>query len=172
MNAVKTDDIPTEIRPATPADIPAIVRVTNLAYEVEAFCLEGRRIDAEEVRERMESGQFLVIEDASDASVLRGSAYMSVVDGRGYLGLLSVDPACQGRGLARALITAVEVRSRLAGCSFLDITVVNLRKELFPFYTKLGFAPAAILPFPRPQKMLQPLHLVQMTKALRPVEEL
>lgn len=146
--------------------------MTNEAYVVEHFCLQGDRTDDADVRARMETGRFLVIEDATDQSILRGSVFMSMADGRGYLGTLSVDPKFQGKGIAKALVTAVEDQCREAGCNFLDITVVNLRKELFPFYMKLGFTASAVLPFPRPVKVLQPLHLVQMTKPLGAAEDL
>lgn len=161
-----------EPRIARPSDIPEIVRVTNCAYVVEHFCLQGDRTDAEDVRARMATGQFLVVEDPADRSILRGVVLLSIQDGRGYLGTLSVDPPFQGKGLARVLVAAVEAECRSAGCDFLDLTVINLRRELFPFYGRLGFSPTAVLPFPRPAKVLQPLHLVQMTKALRPAEEL
>ena len=167
----RTNPIDFEIRAATVADIPAIVRVTNLAYGVEAFCIQGQRIDAGEVQARMGSGGFLVIDDALEAATLRASVYTSLIGGRGYLGILSVAPGHQGRGLARALIAAVEERCRRADCDFLDISVVNLRQELFPFYARQGFVATSILPFPSPDRCLQPLHLVQMTKALGPQEE-
>ena len=160
------------VRPATAADLAEIVRVTNAAYVVEQFCLAGDRTDAADVAARMTAGRFLVIEDPEDPSILRGAVYLSVQGGRGYLGTLAVDPPFQGRGLALALVAAVERQCRGEGRDFLDLTVVNLRRELFPFYARLGFVASAVLPFPRPAKQLRPLHLVQMTKPLRPAEEL
>ena len=161
-----------KVRDAHPSDAKEITRVTNAAYVAEHFCLQGDRTDEADVHARMASGRFLVIEDPSDPTRLCGSVFLSMADGRGYLGTLSVDPKSQGKGIAKVLVAAVEERCRQGGCSFLDITVVNLRKELFPFYAKLGFNPSAILPFPRPAKMLQPLHLIQMTKPLRAIEDL
>lgn len=160
------------IRMANARDIDEIVRVTNAAYVVEQFCLRGDRTDAADVAARMRTGRFLVIEDASQPGTLRALAYLSIEADRGYLGTLSVNPVHQGKGLAKTLVSDVEDRCRMEGLRFLDITVVNLRKDLFPFYAKLGFAPMATLPFPRPDKALQPLHLVQMTKALRAPEDL
>ncbi len=171
MNASITAD-GTSIRMANARDIDEIVRVTNAAYVVEQFCLRGDRTDAADVATRMRTGRFLVIEVTPQPGTLRALAYLSIEADRGYLGTLSVDPAHQGHGLAKALVSDVEDRCRMEGLRFLDITVVNLRKDLFPFYTKLGFAPMATLPFPRPDKALQPLHLVQMTKALRATEDL
>ena len=68
-------------------------------------------------------------------------------------------------------MVAVEAHCREAGCTHLDLSVVNLRRELFPYYAKLGFLPTAVLPFPREEKVITPLHLVQMSKALWPREE-
>jgi GNAT superfamily N-acetyltransferase len=160
------------IRVALASDVDEIVRVTNLAYEVERFCLQGDRTDAADVVSQMRLGRFLVIDGTQRLRTLRASVFLSIEADRGYLGTLSVDPSCQGAGFARALVAAVEDHCRAEGCLFLDISVVNLRKELFPFYAKLGFAPMAILPFPRPEKVLRPLHLVQMTKPLFTIEDL
>jgi GNAT superfamily N-acetyltransferase len=159
------------IRLASLADIPEIVRVTNMAYVVERFCIQGNRTDAMDVQSHMKGGRFLVIEDPSRAGTLVGSVYLAITAERGYLGILAVDPGHQGTGLAKALVTAVEALCREAGCSVLDIAVVNLRQELFPFYEKLGFVPTGTLPFPQPDKVLRPLHLIQMTKTLHPTPE-
>jgi GNAT superfamily N-acetyltransferase len=157
---------PHPIRVAADADVASLVSLTNRAYEVEAFCLRGHRTNDQDLRSLMETGTFLLLEDPALPGRLQGSVYTSQSEGRGYLGLLSVHPECQGRGLARRLVQAVEDRCREAGCRFLDLSVVNLRTELLPFYAKLGFEATGALPFPRPEKVLQPLHLIQMTKAL------
>jgi GNAT superfamily N-acetyltransferase len=160
------------IRVADVSDVDEIVRITNAAYLIEQFCLAGDRTDTSDVRSQMGKGRFLVAPAPMNPRNLCGSVYMSIADGRGYLGLLSVDPSFQGRSVAKVLVASVEDHCREEGCGFLDITVVNLRRELFPFYLKLGFSPTAVLPFPRPSKMIQPLHLVQMTKALRAPHDL
>jgi GNAT superfamily N-acetyltransferase len=160
------------IRLAGNSDVEEIVRVTNAAYAVEQFCLSGDRTDSADIRSLMEKGRFLVVPHAETPSTLIASVYMSYSNGRGYLGILSVDPQYQGHGIAKALVSAVEDHCRREGCGFLDINVVNLRNELFPYYSQLGFAPSAVLPFPRPAKALQPLHLIQMTKALYTAQNL
>ena len=159
------------IRLADRSDVAEIVRVTNLAYIVEQFCLAGDRTDAADVRALMEQGSFLVVHQASHPSTLDASVYMSVAYGRGYLGLLAVDPKHQGKGFAKALVASVEAHCRLEHCRWLDLSVVNLRTELFPYYERLGFTPSAVLPFPRPAKILRPLHLIQMSKELFPASD-
>jgi GNAT superfamily N-acetyltransferase len=158
------------IRAATEADLPEIVRVTNAAYVVEAFCIRGDRTDLAESGARMATGTFFVAEEEGR---LLGSVYASQPEPRrAYLGTLAVDPSAQGRGLSKALIAAVEAWAQDRGCAFLDLTMVNLRAELFPFYRNLGFAPIDTLPFPVPDKLIRPCHLVKMTKALLPDDQL
>jgi GNAT superfamily N-acetyltransferase len=161
------------VRKATLADVPEIVRITNAAYQVEAFCIRGDRTSAQEVMERMGAGAFLVLEDPNRPDHLLGSVFLSYPSlTRAYLGILAVDPAAQGRGLARQLVEAVEQASRESGRAFLDLSVVNLRTELFPFYQRLGYAPYNTAAFPEPDKRLKPCHLVLLTKPLMPAEQL
>lgn len=167
MNAPLARPTPPVIRIAIDADVDEIVRVTNRAFLAEAFCVSGDRTDAADIRNRFASGQFFVIDDPADHSRLLGSVYCSIANGRGYLGLIAVDSAAQGLGLSRRLVEAVEARGRDAGCSFLDITVVNVREDLFAFYAKFGFVACDVLPFPVPERALRPLLLVKMTKPLR-----
>lgn len=159
------------MRIADAEDIPEIVRVINLAYQAEAFCLEGDRTDPQDVRTLMDAGLFLVEPRAEGG--IQGTVYLrSEGEARWYLGLLSVDPALHGRGLGRLLVEAVEKYCRDQGGKFLDLTVVNARRELFEFYPHLGFAPHGVMPFPRPVKLKFPCHLVKFTKALIPAWEL
>jgi len=154
------------IRRASLTDLDAIVAVTNRAFVSERFCVSGDRTDAADVRQRFDAGIFFVIDDCADRGRLRGSVFCSMEHARGYMGLLAVDPDAQGQGHARSLLAAVEQQCRDGGCNFLDITVVNMREDLFPIYARLGFAACDVLPFPVPERALQPLHLVKMTKPL------
>ena len=156
-----------QVRNATIDDVHAIVNVTNRAFVSEQFLVTGDRTDAADIFQRFETGVFFVADDPADNARLLGSVFCSIDNSRGYLGLLSVDPDVQGRGHSRLLVAAVEDQCRAANCNFLDITVVNARNDLFPFYAKLGFAAFDVLPFPVPERALEPLLLVKMTKPLR-----
>jgi hypothetical protein len=62
------------VRVADPNDVPEVVRVTNLAYVVESFFIEGDRTDEAEARALMAQPQstFLVIDDPA----LAGCRYL------------------------------------------------------------------------------------------------
>jgi len=116
-------------RPAAPADLPRLVRIINAAYSIESF-LDGTRTDLEHLTASLQTGTILVLEEA-DGNPL-ASVYAEVRGERGYLGLLAVDPAHQGRGLARLVVEAAAEHLRRQGCRALDISVLSLRTELLP----------------------------------------
>ena len=126
------------VRVATRDDAPALARIISQAFEVERFFKVGDRTNPGEVAGLMRDGEFLVLEDPP--GTLAGCVYVKRRrQSRSYFGMLSIDPALQGRGLGRALVDEVESRARAAGCRYMDIQVVNLREGLPPFYRRLGY---------------------------------
>ena len=160
----------TQLRIARADEAPAVAALVNAAFQVEAFFKRGDRTDAAEIGDLMQRGEFLVLDHskAPDGSGtgLAASVYTRTNGDRGYFGMLSIDPRSQGRGLGRSIIAAVESRLRTQGCRAVDIQVVNLRKELPPFYERLGYVASGTLPFPDDGSATQPCHFVVMTKGL------
>jgi len=74
-----------------------------------------------------------------------------------------VNPARQGSGLGKRLMTFAEQRTAAAACQSLDIRVVNLRTELPPFYHALGFVETGTEPLTDPA-LKKPAHFIHMTK--------
>lgn len=136
------------IREATAADAPVIARIVNQAYEVERAFIDGDRTSEAEVRRHLEHGRFLLLEEDREPV---GCVYIEEQDGRGYLGMLSVLPDRQGGGRGRMLIDAVERACRSAGCSAVDLWIVDLREELPGFYRRLGYLPNGEKPFTDPR---------------------
>jgi ribosomal protein S18 acetylase RimI-like enzyme len=80
--------------------------------------------------------------------------------------MLSIDPACQRKGLGRQLIDAAEARARDRGCRVIDIHIVDLREELPPYYRRLGYVETGTLPFSEPERASRPCSFVVMSKRL------
>ena len=157
-------DQPVQIRIAEPSDARQIMAVINSAFRVaeEFFCFEDR-ITLEEVERLFTTGTFLLAE--SDR-LLAGCVYVELRGERSYLGLLSVDQSRQQGGLGSLLMNAGEKHCRERGSSFMDIYLVNLRTELFPFYQKRGYVETGTHPFPPEVKTTVPCHFITMAKQL------
>ena len=138
------------IRVATSADRPQLIRLINSAFSIETF-LEGK-------------GSVLMAEDSSGC--LLASVYLERRGERGYLGMLAVDPAHQGKGFARRMVQAAEDQFRAQGCRALEIVVLNLRPDLLPIYRRFGFVETETIDFKtsRPLKPGFECHGIVMEK--------
>ena len=152
-----------EPRAATADDAVAIVRLVNRAFLVEQFFVDGDRTTVEEILEMQRRGRFLVVEDAH---ALVACVYIEIQESRGYFGLLSVDPDCQGQGLGRLLVERAEEYCRIAGCHVMDIRVVDVRRELPPFYQNLGYREIRREPFSQPARARIACEFIVMSKEL------
>lgn len=153
------------IRIATPVDRAAMIPVINDAFAIETF-LEGTRTDDVRLTGMMGTGSFMVAED--DAGRIIASVYVEIRSTRGYIGMLAVDPALQGKGLGRAMIEAAEDHCRRLNCVAMDLTVLNLRPDLPPRYRKLGYVESGTEEFvpSRPLKDGMRCHCIVMSKTL------
>lgn len=139
-------------RLAAAADSARIIEVVNAAFSIEDF-LEGTRTDEARLAAMMEKGKILLAEDANGKVV--GSIYYELRGKRGYLGMLAIEPAEQGRGLARKIVEAAEGRLRSAGCDEVEIIVLNMRPDLLPLYKRFGFVQTGTTQF-APSRTLKP----------------
>ncbi len=146
------------------ADAGSIAQLVNTAFRPERFFIDADRTDPEKVRALLAMGKFLL---AEEAQTVVGCVYVELRGERGYFGLLAVDPAEQRAGVGSSLIKAAEDYCRAAGCLVMDLTIVNLRKELPGYYRRRGYEENGTLPFPEDQHSPKmPCHLIRMTKTL------
>ncbi len=153
------------VRPAAPADRPALIPLINSAFSIETF-LEGTRTDEDRLASMMQKGSILLAEDGSGQ--LLACVYTELRGTRGYLGQLAVDPAHQGAGLGRFIVETAEDRFRQQGCEAVDISVLSLRPELPPIYRRFGYIETGTEEFcpSRPLKSGAACHCIVMSKRL------
>ncbi|MET0892779.1 MAG: GNAT family N-acetyltransferase [Pseudoxanthomonas sp.] len=149
-------------RPATVADIPALVTLVTSAYRgdvsrqgwtTEADLLDGQRIDPEVLRldiERLRSRVILAESQDLDGPVLAACVHVAEEDGAGYLGMFSVRPDSQGGGIGKQVMAEAEryVREELR-LPAMRMTVIDVRGELIAFYERRGYRRTGVTkPFP------------------------
>ena len=152
------------LRPAKGQDVEAIVRLVNVAFLAERPFIKGDRINAEGVQEMLARGRFLL---AEQDGVLAACVFVNPQGERAHLGLVSVDPALQGKGLGSRLMAAVEVYCRATGYREMELRFINHRTDLARFYQKMGYAETGVTEqLPDQTRVKVPFHFVQMCKRL------
>jgi N-acetylglutamate synthase-like GNAT family acetyltransferase len=143
MNDSKTDTthpVPSEqlySRLATEADVETITKLINRAFAHGHTYLLEERIQAEQVEEYMRKGHFLLIEEEGQIVGLRYVEFLG--DARAYIGLLSVAPDKQRRGLGRRLNEASEQFCRENGCKVIEGLVLNFNEAILEKNKRLGY---------------------------------
>ncbi|HEY5970469.1 MAG TPA: GNAT family N-acetyltransferase [Pseudoxanthomonas sp.] len=149
-------------RPATFADIPALVELVTSAYRgdlsrqgwtTEADILDGQRIDAEVLRgdiERPRSRVILAERGHGGNGELLACVHVAEEDGAGYLGMFSVRPDGQGSGIGKRVMVEAERYAREdLQLPAMRMTVIDIRDELIAFYERRGYRRTGIKkPFP------------------------
>lgn len=138
------------IRPATAADVPALLQLVHAAYRgeggwtTEAGLIDGSRTDADELTALL---PHLLVAEQDGTPV--GCCALTQRGERGHFGLFAVDPVRQGAGLGSALLTAAEERTRELGLAEVEMTVLAPRSELIAYYARRGYqATGETRPFP------------------------
>ncbi|UYZ64034.1 GNAT family N-acetyltransferase [Hymenobacter weizhouensis] len=165
--------------PATAADIPAVVALVNSAYRgessrqgwtTEADLLDGSRTDADDLHSILAAPGATLLLARTAAGELLGSVYLKHQAPDLYLGMLTVVPTQQGRGLGKQLLAAAEAHARSLGCTSILMTVISVRHELLAWYERHGFArtgeTASFPADPRFGQPRQPLELLVLRKEL------
>lgn len=135
------------MRVATDADVSAIRRVINAAFVVERPIFDNDRIDDAGVRDYMAKGKFLLHEEP--AGNLIACVYLEVSNGRCYLGLLSISPQHQGKGLAPQVMSMAEDFARKANCDTIWLRTLSARTPpLRSFYERFGYKLVEMAPLP------------------------
>ena len=151
------------VRRARTADLPALARLINRAYAVEAFFVEGERTTVGELADLLERGHFLVLDRA--AGEMAAAIYVALDGVHASFGMLAVAPELQRLGLGRRLVALAEALGAALGCHEMSLVIVNLRAELGPWYRSQGYREIGTAPYDhRPAK--QPCHMVRMAKPL------
>jgi ribosomal protein S18 acetylase RimI-like enzyme len=165
------------ITKATLADVPELNILVNSAYRgetsqngwtSEAHLLDGIRIDEETLNSYFDDPKITILKNTNDLGQITGCVYLEVRASELYVGMFSVSPILQGKGIGRDLLLAAEAYAKQINCHTLTMTVISTRMELISWYERRGFkATGEIEPFHHGVKFgipKQPIDLIVMEK--------
>lgn len=152
---------------ATAADIPALHALIERAYRGdsarrgwthEADLLGGQRTDVALLHAMVADPSQHLLVHRSEAGVDACIAVTSKSPDLVYLGMVTVDPELQGRGIGKAVLAAAERRAWAnIGASHAEMTVIGQRHELIAWYERRGYRlTGERRPFPEDPRFGQP----------------
>ena len=153
-----------QFRLAQATDVERLVAMINAAFrKAESYIIDRDRVDSALVDSLLAKGEFLVAEDETE---LAGCVYLELRSDRAYLGLLSVAPERQKGGVGSTLMREAEQRCARAGCRFMDLRIIDLRKDNHAFYRRRGYVETGTEPFRPDLETKLACHFVNMSKPL------
>jgi len=165
------------ITKASLADVPELNVLINSAYRgeeskkgwtTEADLIDGVRIDQAMLTEYINNKAITILKYVDDNGRTTGSVYLEVKEPKLYLGMFSVLPVLQRKGVGRALIEEAEAIARQLHCHTITMTVIRSRRELISWYERRGYAfTGEIQPFHDHGRFgdpKQPIELIVMEK--------
>jgi len=167
------------IEPAVPGDAEVLGQLVNSAYRgetskggwtTEADLLDGTRTDAAAIAELILDPDTTILKYAEDGEIL-ACVELKVGGSKLYLGMLTVRPHLQGRGIGKMLLERAEAEARSKGCTSIFMTVISARAELISWYVRHGYCETGERkPFeftdPRFGQPRKPLEFVVLEKRL------
>jgi ribosomal protein S18 acetylase RimI-like enzyme len=170
-----------KIATATITDIPQLLQLVNQAYRGEtakkgwtheAHLIEGNlRTDAPSLQKMMEDPNAVMLKCVMD-DVIVGTVYLQKRNDHVYLGMLSVNPDIQARGIGKKLLAAAEVYAQEQNCHRIVMTVISVRHELIDWYRRHGYQFTGVTqPFPSENRFGQPREPLEFVVLEKKVEE-
>ena len=164
---------------ATAENIPQLLTLINSAYRgdsskkgwtTEADLLDGIRTDAGSLEEMIRKKDAVILQSFNEDNILEGCVYLEKRQNKMYLGMLTVSPLEQAKGIGKQLLAAAEKYAREQQCTIMEMTVISVRTELISWYQKHGYYNTGeTKPFPNDIRFgipKQPLEFIVLQKEI------
>ena len=166
------------ITEATIDDVESLVALVNSAYRgesskqgwtSEADLLGGQRTDIVSLKEIIQNNNNTILKSVDNKNII-GCVLLEHRMHYLYLGMLTVSPTLQAKGIGKKLIIASEEFAKQNNIYKIIMTVISVRHELIAWYKRNGFTTTGeTKPFPTDAKFgiqKQPLEFIVMKKEL------
>jgi ribosomal protein S18 acetylase RimI-like enzyme len=167
------------IEKASLADVPQLSALVNEAYRgesskkgwtTEAELLDGMRIDEETLTGYIQDADTTILKYINKTGDLEACVYLKTGDCKVYIGMLTVKPELQNKGIGGVLLAKAHEFAIDNDCDVLWMTVISTRHELIAYYERKGFSlTGETREFPTDTRFgiqKQPLELIVMAKVL------
>lgn len=139
---------PFDTRAATLSDVPALVALVNSAYRgdssragwtTEADLVGGQRVDEEGLAASIARDGSVILVHDEDGRIV-ACVHLQRTGTSCYLGMLTVQPGLQGRGVGGQIMRAAEAWAVTHWQStWMHMTVLVQRTDLMPWYERRGY---------------------------------
>ena len=145
------------INKATLKDVNELTILINSAYRgesglrgwtTESHLLDGQRIDQEMLISNLNEPGATILKYTNTTGQIIGCVNLQLQPDKLYLGMLTVSPDEQAKGIGRQLLEAAEQFAKEASRQVIGMTVITTRHELINWYLRRGFKrTSVIVPF-------------------------
>ena len=162
-------------------DITTLVALMDSAYRGENskqgwtseanLFIGNKRTDETTVANLIKRPGSVFLKYLNEEGILEGCVLLHKKDNRIYLGMFSVSPLAQGKGIGKKLLAAADDYAEEHNCSSIYMTVITVRQELIAWYERNGYRKTGkVLPFPVDERYgipTQPLEMLVLEKHLQ-----
>lgn len=143
---------------ATSLDITSLEKLVNSAYRgdssrkgwtTEADLLDGIRTDRTALNRMIQNSNSCILKYTGTDGDIQGCVYLEKKPPALYLGMLTVSPELQDKGIGKQLLQAAENHAKKEGLTSISMTVISVRYALIGWYERHGYYPTGeTRPFP------------------------
>lgn len=166
------------ISTAQQKDIPALVSLMDNAYRGEGskqgwtseadLFIGNKRTDEETIIKLINKPGSVFFKYTNEHGIIEGCVYLHKKESKLYLGMFSVAPSAQGKGIGTKILNAADAYAKEHRCSLIHMTVITIREDLIAWYEKNGYKRTEkVLPFPVDERFgipTQPLEMIVLEK--------
>lgn len=154
-------------------DVISLVALMDSAYrgensrqgwtsEADLF-IGNKRTDEATVSSLIKKPGAVFLKFLDDEGSLKGCVFLQKKEDRLYLGMFSISPSAQGKGIGRKLLTAADDYAKEQNCSSIFMTVITVREKLIAWYERNGYQKTGkVVPFPIDERFGIPTQSLKM----------
>lgn len=161
-------------------DISPLVALMDSAYRGEGskkgwtseadLFIGNKRTDETTIASLIKKPGAIFLKYVNEEGIIEGCVFLHQKDDRLYLGMFSVSPSAQGKGIGKKLLIAAEDHAKNQNCTSIYMTVITVRENLIDWYERNGYHKTGrVLPFPVDERFgipTQPLEMLVLEKHL------